>query len=345
MSSARTNALVSVQSVQHKDVIGFGEAGLPPKKQGVYLAELNDVVDVVRRFIQTCSSQSLLPAENTLDTIAQLLHLLDDWITSDSCRPEGRAGSGALECALLDLEGKLRGVPVYTVLSGYPEFEGKCPRVESNAARGFMTVGIEKNPVLFQQVLEEAVRVTPFLKFKADDDLGYIQGALLAAREICSKRPDRPWAICVDANSCWTPAIGEAFLCILEAVEGTGALHGVVMLEQPMPVVLPGGRELEQWRQLFARFLARGVCVFADESVATPHDVEALAAFGVHGVNVKLDKAGGVRQALRALLRARELGLRLWLGCMVSSALSCSTAAHLLGTPASTTTRPTSYAH
>ena len=72
-----------------------------------------------------------------------------------------------------------------------------------------------------------------------------------------------------------------------------------------------------------------GVLLYADESVRNAEDVVALSPY-VHGVNLKMEKAGGIRALLCAAVKARELGLRIWLGCMVGSALNSTATAHLL---------------
>jgi L-alanine-DL-glutamate epimerase-like enolase superfamily enzyme len=69
----------------------------------------------------------------------------------------------------------------------------------------------------------------------------------------------------------------------------------------------------------------------ADESVQTLADVERLAAAGVAGVNLKLMKTGGLAPCLAMLRRARALGLRVMLGCMVETSLGATAMAHLAG--------------
>jgi len=59
--------------------------------------------------------------------------------------------------------------------------------------------------------------------------------------------------------------------------------------------------------------------------------VEQLAAAGVRGINLKLMKVGGLAPCLRMLRRARELGLRVMLGCMVETSLGTTAMAHLAG--------------
>jgi L-alanine-DL-glutamate epimerase-like enolase superfamily enzyme len=92
------------------------------------------------------------------------------------------------------------------------------------------------------------------------------------------------------------------------------------MIEQPMP-----GSMLEEHRWLRERV---GMPIFADESCLRPADVPGLAG-AYDGINVKLDKAGGILQGYRMIQIARALGLRTMLGCMVSSSVSVTAAAQL----------------
>jgi L-alanine-DL-glutamate epimerase-like enolase superfamily enzyme len=103
------------------------------------------------------------------------------------------------------------------------------------------------------------------------------------------------------------------------------------MVEQPFPVEFSPGADMAvdlRWRRFREALNAAGVFVYADESISTASDVERFAPF-VDGVNIKLEKAGGMRGAIVAMCRARALGLRVWIGTMVSSCLGCAQAAQL----------------
>jgi L-alanine-DL-glutamate epimerase-like enolase superfamily enzyme len=71
--------------------------------------------------------------------------------------------------------------------------------------------------------------------------------------------------------------------------------------------------------------------VVADESVQTLADLEALATAGVAAINLKLMKAGGLGPGLRLLRRAKELGMKVMLGCMIETSLGVTAMAHLAG--------------
>ena len=105
-----------------------------------------------------------------------------------------------------------------------------------------------------------------------------------------------------------------------------------VCSEQPFPVDvhLAGGdpEESARWAAMKEQYNARGILLFADESMRTAADVSLLAPY-VDGVNIKLEKCGGLRGALLAVEAARSHDLRVWLGCMVGSALNSTATAHL----------------
>jgi L-alanine-DL-glutamate epimerase-like enolase superfamily enzyme len=149
----------------------------------------------------------------------------------------------------------------------------------------------------------------PIIKVKlgSDDDLARI-AAIRAARPDARLR--------VDANAGWTPE---------EAVRRVQALapFELEMIEQPVPQ--------HDIRGLGHVQAHTEVPVVADESVQTLANVEALAAAGVQGINLKLMKVGGLAPCLRMLRRAQELGLRVMLGCMVETSLGTTAMAHLAG--------------
>jgi L-alanine-DL-glutamate epimerase-like enolase superfamily enzyme len=117
----------------------------------------------------------------------------------------------------------------------------------------------------------------------------------------------------VDANTAWSPETAA------DQVERLRRFP-VELVEQPFPVRLDA--EL-------ARF--RGICpapLIADESFRQVGDFPGLIG-RVDGVNVKLSKCGGIRQALAAIRTARRLGMKVMVGCMTQSSLGISAAAQV----------------
>ena len=117
----------------------------------------------------------------------------------------------------------------------------------------------------------------------------------------------------VDANAAWTP--DEAVRNIRMLAE-----FGVEMVEQPLP---PG--DPAAWKRVRDN---SPIPIYADESCIRASDVPGLAGL-VDGVNIKLAKCGGMREALRAVHTARACGLEVMFGCMLESTLGIAAAAHL----------------
>jgi L-alanine-DL-glutamate epimerase-like enolase superfamily enzyme len=115
----------------------------------------------------------------------------------------------------------------------------------------------------------------------------------------------------VDPNESWDQALLEAMQPVLIEV-------GAALLEQPVPA------DADAWLEGFVP----AVPICADESVHTADDLEMIAR-RYQAVNVKLDKAGGLTAALELAHGARERGLGLMTGCMISSSLSIAPALHV----------------
>ena len=116
----------------------------------------------------------------------------------------------------------------------------------------------------------------------------------------------------VDVNEYWT--LDEA----LEALPQLAAL-GVEYCEQPLPAGDEGGGELRRRSPL---------PIYVDEDCHTLEDVASCAEIA-HGINIKLAKSGGIREAVRMAAAARALGLGVMLGCMVESGLGIAAGAHI----------------
>jgi L-alanine-DL-glutamate epimerase-like enolase superfamily enzyme len=215
------------------------------------------------------------------------------WVGEDGPAP----ARSALDLALHDRIARQRGVPLYQLL--------KLPR-PSGIATAF-TISIASPQEMARRAAE--VPHYPIIKVKlgSDDDL-----ACIAA--IRQARPDAQ--LYVDANAGWSPE---------EAVRHVRALaaYQLEMVEQPVPQDDIAGMGYVQAHT--------AVPIVADESVRTLADVEALALAGVKGINLKLMKVGGLAPCLRLLQRARELGMRVMLGCMVETSLGVTAMAHLAG--------------
>jgi L-alanine-DL-glutamate epimerase-like enolase superfamily enzyme len=203
----------------------------------------------------------------------------------------------ALDLALHDRAARQRGLPLFRLL--------KLPQPSAQSTS--FTIGMAA-PEDMARMAAQIPRF-PIIKVKlgSDDDVARIAAVRQA-------RPDAQ--LYVDANAGWSPE---------EAVQHIRALapYGLAMIEQPIAKHDFAGMGHVQAHT--------DVPVVADESVQTLADVERLAAEGVRGINLKLMKVGGLAPCLRMLRRARELGMRVMLGCMVETSLGTTAMAHLAG--------------
>ena len=117
----------------------------------------------------------------------------------------------------------------------------------------------------------------------------------------------------VDANAAWTPKRALRMIDVLAEL-------GVEFVEQPLPP-----QDLEGLRFVRER---SALPIVADESCILASDVARLAGV-VDGVNLKLSKCGGLREALRIVAAARAHGMLVMAGCMIESSLGITAAAHL----------------
>ena len=230
--------------------------------------------------------------DETLESVtSQVTGLFGD-ITSKSLLDMLPAGAArnAVDCALWDLKAKTAGKRVWDLL-GLPS-----PKPEITA----YTLSLGAPEVMEKQAIENAFR--PLLKTKlggGEEDVARIEAVRRGA-------PDA--RIIVDANEGWTPELYQTLAPVLVRL-------GVQMVEQP----LPAGEDEALLE------LKRVLPVCADESC---HDAASLRHLkGKYDmVNIKLDKTGGLTEALRLRNAALAEGYDVMVGCMVGSSLAMAPA-------------------
>jgi L-alanine-DL-glutamate epimerase-like enolase superfamily enzyme len=203
------------------------------------------------------------------------------------------AARAALSAALHDLVGKRLGHPVYRLWGLDP-----CMAPQST-----FTIGLDA-PDRIKAKVREAEEF-PILKVKLGTD--HDVEILRAIRDATDKE------LRVDANCGWTVKRSLRMLPILDE-------FGVTVLEQPLPPRDHDG--------LAAVTAQADIPVIADESCLTTADIPPLVG-KVDGINIKLAKCGGLREALRMIAVARAHGLMVMVGCMIESSLGITAAAHL----------------
>ena len=197
-----------------------------------------------------------------------------------------QAAKSAIDAALHDLQGKLLGVPAWRLLG--------LPRSGPPTS---WTVWLGDPDDMARRAEAAAPRFRRLkLKLGAGDGLD--------VERVRAVRSVTELPLQVDVNEAWS--LDEA----LEAVGHLGQL-GVEYVEQPLPAGAEGGRVLKE---------RSPVPIFVDEDCHTLRDVAACAQVA-HGINIKLAKSGGIREAIRMAHAARALGLGVMLGCMVESGI------------------------
>lgn len=205
------------------------------------------------------------------------------------------AARNALDCALWDLEAKLTGTPVWQLagLDKQPE-----PIITA------YTLSLETP----EKMAEAAARASgrPLLKIKLGGD-----GDHERLRAIRAAAPDT--RLIIDANEAWRPADldGHLAVCAETAVE---------LVEQPLPAddddALSGLGKTD-------------VLICADESAHGRQDLHKLAG-KYNAINIKLDKTGGLTEALALAQTAREQDFEIMIGCMLATSLAMAPA-HIVG--------------
>ena len=205
------------------------------------------------------------------------------------------AARNALDCALLDLEAKAGGCRVWNLLG----------RPEPSACITAYTISLGSPEAMAAATAKVAHR--PLLKIKLGGDG---DGARIAAVRRAAPQSE----LIVDANEAWTADSLERHLAECAAAR-------VTLVEQP----LPAGQD-----EALAR-IKRPLSICADESVHDRASLEALRN-RYDAVNIKLDKTGGLTEALAMADAAHALGFEIMVGCMVATSLAMAPA--MLLTPA-----------
>jgi L-Ala-D/L-Glu epimerase / N-acetyl-D-glutamate racemase len=213
----------------------------------------------------------------------------------DRLPAEQFAARSAVDAALHDLCGKLVGLPVWRLLGLRREGPPTSWTITLNDPNAMARAAERASDGRFRR-----------LKLK----LGGRDG--LDVERVRAVRSATDLPLQVDVNEYWS---------FDEALEALPALAeaGVQYCEQPLPAGDRRGPELKQ---------RSPIPIYVDEDCHTLMDVAACAE-RAHGVNIKLAKSGGIREAVRIAYAARALGLGVMLGCMIESGLGISAACQI----------------
>ncbi|MFJ1425008.1 dipeptide epimerase [Capnocytophaga canimorsus] len=212
----------------------------------------------------------------------------------DEISPKNTAAKAAIDIALHDLVGKLLGQPWHKIW-GYSS--QKIPPTS-------FTIGIDNEEVVRQKTLEAQHFERLKVKLGADNDQQMIQ-TIRSLTQV---------PLCVDANQGWTDKYQA-----LDNIHWL-ATQNVLFVEQPMPK--------NQLKELSWLTEHSPLPIIADESVQRLEDIPRLREI-FSGINIKLMKASGMREAHKMFHLAKALGMKTMLGCMTETSCAISAAAQL----------------
>jgi L-alanine-DL-glutamate epimerase-like enolase superfamily enzyme len=211
----------------------------------------------------------------------------------DALPPGQDAARAALDHALHDLQGKLLGLPVYKLLG-----------LRRAGPPTSWTIWLGDPDDMARRAERVGGRGFRRLKLK----LGGRDGLDVERVRAVQAVTDLP--LQCDVNEAWT---------FEEALEYLPQMDGLQYCEQPLVAGDPAGPELKY---------RSPVPIYVDEDCHGLADV-ASCSERAHGINIKLAKSGGIREAVRMANAARALGLGVMLGCMVESGLGIAPGAHI----------------
>ncbi len=232
--------------------------------------------------------------ETIKSVLAQIATLQNDIETLSLSSLQDRLPNGAarnaVDCALWDLEAQITGKPVHELLRLTP------PKTRQTA----FTLSIDSPTKMAESAL--AATDHKLLKIKVGHEDG-----LACALAVMKARPDVH--LIIDANEALDAASLEDFQTHLKN-------YPVALIEQPLPADI----------SLPPSCVNAKPIICADESLHTVQDLQRLWDEGFRAVNIKLDKAGGLTEAITLARRAKSMGYNIMLGCMVSSSLAMAPA-------------------
>jgi L-alanine-DL-glutamate epimerase-like enolase superfamily enzyme len=239
------------------------------------------------------------------DTVIKCLEKFKDQIDDDPFQIESIltnldkkisgnfSAKAAIDMALYDLVGKKLNTPVYKLFG----LDGKKPLITS------YTIGIDTP----ERMKEKTKQAKDFLVYKVKVGVENDVEMVKAVREVTDAK------IRVDANAGWNTE--EALDKIQQLKE-----YEIEFVEQPIdPKDKAGLKKIKEKAEL---------PIIIDEQLMTSKDIPDFVGL-CDGINIKIAKCGGIREALRMIHVARAHGLKVMLGCMIESSVGIAAAAHL----------------
>jgi L-Ala-D/L-Glu epimerase len=275
-TSSRTTTPVMLVELEMDEIVGYGEASMPP-----YLGESHETVSRFLSKVDFAGFNDPFRMDDILEYV-------------DKIEPGNRAAKAAVDIALHDLVGKIINQPWYRIWGLNPE---KTPYTT-------FTIGIDTPEMIIQKTKEAAEFKFLKVKLGRDNDKEMI--------ETIRSVTDVP--LCVDANQGWTDK--HKALDMIHWLKD----KGIIFVEQPMPK-----EQMDDMAWLTAH---SPLPTIADEAFQRLSDIPKLKDVFT-GINIKLMKSTGMREAKKMVDVARALDMKVMLGCMTETSCAVSAAAQL----------------
>ncbi len=199
----------------------------------------------------------------------------------------------ALDIAAWDLYGKMKNKKLYELWNGDISKNPVCD----------YTIGIDNIDKMVAKMKEKPWPVYK-IKVGTADDIGIVK----------TLRENTRATLRVDANAAWDLETAQQLIPRLQELD-------VELVEQPLAK--------DDWEGMKILFPESSLPLYADESCVSEQDVEKCHPY-FHGINIKLTKCGGITAAGRMIVKAKELGMKVMIGCMNESTVGSAAIAHLL---------------
>jgi L-Ala-D/L-Glu epimerase len=243
-----------------------------------------------------------IPVEKMIEDLEQKKTMIEKFAFTDPERywhylhhliPNNHFLVCALDMAAWDMYGKMRGLPLYRIWKGDT----------SNNPITDYTIGIDTVEKMVAKLKEKP---WPIYKIKVGtaDDIGIVKAL----------RGNTTAVLRVDANAGWDLETALKLIPQLKEL-------GVEYVEQPLAK--------DNWEGMKVLYKESSLPLYADEACVYENDVEKCKDH-FHGVNIKLTKCSGITPARRMIKKARELDLKVMIGCMNESTIGSAAVAHLL---------------
>lgn len=275
-NSSRSTTPVMLTKLEYEGITGYGEASMPP-----YLGETQQTA--AKFLSQLNFNQFQYPFK-----IEEILNYVD------KTAPRNYAAKAAVDIALHDLVGKMKGKPWYKIWGFSPK----------NTPNTSFTIGID-TPIMIRKKVKEASRFKILkVKLGRKNDKEIIE----TIRSV-SNVP-----LCVDVNQGWTDK-NMALDMILWLKE-----KGIELVEQPLPK--------EKIDDIAWLTQNSPLPIIADEAVQRLSDIKKT--LGVYsGINIKLMKCTGMHEAHKMIKLAQANQMEVMIGCMTETSCAVSAAAQL----------------